>query len=150
MCSFQILCSFIAQMIITPQTLTPLCYFPHQKPPVHNISPRMMGRCLWFYSYLSYKRTSYLESAHKVTQESPTLMQKKNNKMGIALQLDIYPQTSIDIICGIFRMSLEPSDSILSNFLLDSYGRRVSCRQCGCDAYLFNSDLSNYAPDGKK
>ena len=33
-----------------------------------------------------------------------------------------YPETSIDAIYGISWMSLESSDSILPDFLLDSYG----------------------------
>ena len=38
--------------------------------------PRVIGWCLWLYSYLSYKRTSNLESAHQVTWESVAFMKK--------------------------------------------------------------------------
>ena len=37
MCSFQV-CSFIAQIMIKPQTPTPSCNFPHPKPSIPKIS----------------------------------------------------------------------------------------------------------------
>ena len=42
--------------------------------------------------------------------------------MGVRLQLDIYPQISIDVIYGIFRKSLESTESVLPDLSLDSYG----------------------------
>ena len=37
---------------------------------------------------------------------------QKNEEMGVGLQMDVYLQTSIDVIYGIFWTSLESSDSI--------------------------------------
>ena len=50
------------------------------------------------------------------------MQKKKTAKMGVRIQQDIYPQTSIDVIYGIFRKSLESRDSILRDFSLDSFG----------------------------
>ena len=59
-----------------PKSPTPFFSFPPLKTPVPKYVPLVSwGRCYWFYSYLSHKRTSYLKSAHQVTWESATFMQ---------------------------------------------------------------------------
>ena len=55
--------------------------------------------------------------------------------MGVRLQLDIYPQNSIDLIYGIFQTILESSNSIFHYIWQCGYDVWV----CVCDACSVNS-----------